>query len=129
MRQIVGGIIGCGVIAPLHLAALQSIDGVKVKYLADTDWERAEKLAAEYGMKAVADYHQLLTDPELDFVCVCTPHYTHCEICLAAIEQGKSFICEKPVGINLTEIAQVRAALIRHPEVVAGGIFSIGTKW
>ncbi|MCI7643160.1 MAG: Gfo/Idh/MocA family oxidoreductase [Lentisphaeria bacterium] len=123
MRQIVGGIIGCGVIAPLHLAALQSIEGVKVKYLADVDLARAEKLAGDSGITTVMDYHKLLDDPELDFVSVCTPHYTHSQICLAAIARNKSFICEKPIGINLAEIAQVREALSRHPEVIAGGIF------
>jgi len=53
-------------------------------------------------------YQELLLDPEIDLIDICSPNDTHYEIFLAAIESGKHIYCEKPLALN---IAQAREML------------------
>lgn len=53
--------------------------------------------------KAVADYRDVLSDPEVDVVSICAPNFLHHEIAMAAIEAGKPFWIEKPMGISAQE--------------------------
>lgn len=46
------------------------------------------------------DYRDLLADPEVDTVSIVSPNFLHHEIALAAIEAGKPFWIDKPMGIN-----------------------------
>ncbi len=103
-------IIGCGGIAnQKHLPALKG-QAAKCDMVAFCDVliERAEKAAAEYGVegaKVYDDYRELLKDPEIDVVHVCTPNVAHSPITVAAFEAGKHVMCEKPMAHN-TEDAQ-----------------------
>ena len=103
-------VIGCGGIAnQKHLPALKAqADKCDMVAFCDTKIERAEKAAAEYGVegaKVYSDYKELLKDPEIDVVHVCTPNVMHCPITCAAFEAGKHVMCEKPMAHN-TEAAQ-----------------------
>lgn len=63
--------------------------------------------------RAVGDYRELIADPEVDLVSICSPNFLHHEVALAAIEAGKPFWIEKPMGIcaaQSREIAQGAAA-------------------
>ena len=52
-----------------------------------------------YGFeKATLDYHDILNDPEIDVVDICTPPYVHEEMILEALAAGKHVICEKPLS-------------------------------
>ena len=103
-------VIGCGGIAnPKHLPALKN-QAAKADMVAFCDIiiERAEKAAAEYGVegaKVYEDYRELLKDPEIDVVHVCTPNVAHCPITCDAFAAGKHVMCEKPMAHN-TESAQ-----------------------
>ncbi len=118
------GIIGCGVIAPTHLAGYQQISGAKVEYFCDLIREKAEKLAENIpGAKIFTDYREMLKDPELSAVSICTDHASHAEIVCAAINAGKHIICEKVPGRVGEDLTAMLAAAGSHPEVVASGIF------
>ncbi|HJC90555.1 MAG TPA: Gfo/Idh/MocA family oxidoreductase [Candidatus Mediterraneibacter excrementigallinarum] len=104
------GVIGCGGIAnQKHFPALTSqSDKCEIVAFCDIIRERAEKGAKEYGTpdaKVYEDYHELLKDPEIDVVHVCTPNNAHCPITVAAFEAGKHVLCEKPMAAT-TEDAQ-----------------------
>ena len=63
--------------------------------------------------RATADYRELLADPEVDVVSICGPNYLHQEMALAAVQAGKPFWIEKPMGVSAAEsreIAQAAAA-------------------
>ena len=46
------------------------------------------------------DYRDLLADPEVDAASIASPNFLHHEIALAAIEAGKPFWIDKPMGVN-----------------------------
>ena len=118
------GIIGCGVIAPTHLAGYRQIPGVKVAAFCDLVKEKAEKLAADHpDAKIFTDYKELLADPEIDAVSICTDHASHAEIVCNALKAGKHLICEKVPARTGEDAQEMYQCAKEHPEVVASGIF------
>ena len=103
MSKLRIGIIGCGGIAnQKHFPALKNnSDLCEIVAFGDTIRERAEKAAAEFGAvgaKVYTDYHELLANPEVEVVHVCTPNVSHSEITVAAFEAKKHVYCEKPMS-------------------------------
>ncbi len=115
------GIVGTG-IGRLHANGYKKCPDVEIRTICDVDEERARRMAEEYGAKNICtDYKEMLTDPELDAVSVCTPNALHAPVAIAAFEAGKHVICEKPIATNATEAkAMVEAA------EKAGKIFMMG---
>lgn len=103
MRSSVNvAIIGCGGIANgKHLPSLSKVKQVKLVAFCDIVEEKAALAASEYGTEnavVYTDYKQLLQDPSIDVVHVCTPNNAHMEISVAALEAGKHVMCEKPMA-------------------------------
>ncbi len=103
-------VIGCGGIAKQkHFPALTTqADKCEIVAFCDIVEERAVKAADEFGTKgakAYTDYNEMLKDPEIDVVHVCTPNVSHSPITVAAFEAGKHVLCEKPMAAT-TEDAQ-----------------------
>ena len=96
------GIIGCGGIANgKHMPNLKKIKDVEMVAFCDIIGERAEKAAEKFGgedAKTYLDYKELLQDPEIDVVHVCTPNRSHSFITVDALEAGKHVMCEKPMA-------------------------------
>lgn len=124
MKEIVCGIIGSGVIAPTHIESYLKNPGVRVKTLCDLKLDKARELAAKYDIpNTTADYRELLADPEINVVSVCTDHFSHAEITVAALDAGKHVVCEKCLTCTNQGLDAMLAAAKRHPELVASGIF------
>ncbi len=118
------GIIGCGVIAPTHIEGFQKLTGVAVTHLCDLIPERAETLAAKYGVPRIStDSRELFADPEVDLVSICTDHGSHCRLFTDALNAGKHVIAEKSPGRTSDDLAAMVRAAEEHPELVAAGIF------
>lgn len=112
---LVYGLIGCGGICNgLHIPAIKKLKNVKVKYTCDIVLDRAKKAADRCGIKgytkAVEDYHEVLADPEVTAVIVCTHTHLHCVIAREALLAGKCCLSEKPVGMNYEEAIGVSKA-------------------
>lgn len=106
------GVIGCGTIAnSAHIPSYMNNDDVEIKYFCDIIPERAEKAVKDYGVgTAVKDYHDVINDPEIDAISVCTPNYAHAEISIAALEAGKHVLCEKPAARTYAEACKMQKA-------------------
>ena len=98
------GIIGCGGIANgKHMPSLKKLSNVEMVAFCDIVVERAHKAKADYGTpdaKVYENYKELIADPEIDVVHVCTPNRAHSFITVDALEAGKHVMCEKPMAIN-----------------------------
>ena len=103
------GMIGAGVVAWWHVKRIQESEVGRVVAVADPDENARQKFAADRGSETTcADYKELL-DSDADVVYVCTPHYLHHPIALAALLQGKHVICEKPFAINADQAREMAA--------------------
>jgi len=59
----------------------------------------------------VTDWRELVADPKIDIVDICTPNDTHCEIAIAAARAGKAILCEKPLARNVDEAKDMVTAV------------------
>ena len=101
-KRLKVGIIGCGGIANgKHMPSIKAVNMSDMVAFCDLIEERAVKAAKEYGVpgaKVYTDYKELLADPEIDVVHVCTPNRSHAEISIDALHAGKHVMCEKPMA-------------------------------
>lgn len=118
------GIIGSGVIAPLHAASYLMQEGVEVAWACDLVEEKARALAAKFNIANVTtDYHDVLADDEVDCISVCTDHASHSPITVAALEAGKHVLCEKALAAKPAGLDAMLAAHEAHPQCIFGGVF------
>lgn len=113
------GIIGCGMIAGFHKLAIDSIRGARLVACTDRRFEYAQAFAKKHGCVAYPSLKEMLADPKLDVVTICTPSGAHLEPALAAIDAGKHVIVEKPLEITLKRCDQIIAAAKRRRVVVS----------
>lgn len=97
------GIIGCGRIAPRHADSLSEIQGTKLVQVCDVLETRAHHFARKYNTSYCLDYHELISNPEIDIVNICTPSGLHAEMTIAALKAGKHVIVEKPMAMNAAD--------------------------
>lgn len=100
------GLIGSGFMGKAHAFAYAIAERVfdlpyeiKLHTLADIDLPTAQSAARAFGFAhAVADWRDLVADPQVDVVHITAPNALHKPMALAAIEQGKHVYCEKPLA-------------------------------
>jgi predicted dehydrogenase len=98
------GIVGAGFARSTQIPGFRNCEGARVVAIASRRRERAEQVAQEFGIEHVAgDWKELVARDDVDLVSVVTPPATHMEITLAALEQGKAVLCEKPMAMNAAE--------------------------
>ena len=103
------GIVGAGRIGLVHAESVTyHIPEAQVVMVTDVVLDNARKLAERFGVpKYSADYMDLINDPDIDAVLVCSPTPTHADISIAAMKAGKHVFCEKPVHTSLDKIKEV----------------------
>ena len=125
MSKIKVAIIGCGQIArTAHLPAyIAARDISEVKYFVDIIPERAQQLRDTYGSgEALTDYHDILNDPEITCVSVCTPNYVHAPISIDFLNAGKNVLCEKPAAVDSKLAAEMQAAADKNGKILNIGV-------
>ena len=109
------GVIGCGRISSVYLAAFQSMgDTLRVCFCVDKYKERAQAFASHFPGCAWSDTVEDLLGADLDAVHVLTPHFLHKEHVTACLKAGFHVLTEKPIAIYEQDgremIAAARAA-------------------
>jgi predicted dehydrogenase len=125
VRKIKAGVIGTGFIGPAHIEALRRLGCVDVIALADIDAEVAAQKADMLGVgKSYGDYRQLLNDPDIEAVHICTPNNLHYIMSKEAMLAGKHVVCEKPLAMNSKE-AEELVKIAREKKLVNAVHFNI----
>src|SRR6266576_1350710 len=106
-------VIGCGRIGRIHAENLATrIPGARVAALADVAGAAAKEVAGQLHVtQATTDYRELLADPAVDAVAICSSTDTHSRIIQEAAAAGKHIFCEKPIDYELTRIRAALAAV------------------
>ncbi|MGG1678186.1 inositol 2-dehydrogenase [Neobacillus sp. NRS-1170] len=106
------GIIGAGRIGKIHLDNLQGIQQVRVKSVSDVAIPHLESWAVEKQIEVLTtNYHDILNDPEIDAVFICSPTNTHATLIKEAAAAGKHIFCEKPVSFTVEETEEALEAV------------------
>ncbi|MGV9714268.1 Gfo/Idh/MocA family protein [Gordonia sp. NPDC003424] len=104
------GILGPGWIAERFVAALGKHTEQKVVAVGSRNLPRAQEFAQLHGIDtAHGSYDDLVADPQVDIVYVCTPHTEHLPNALAVLDAGKHVLVEKPLGVNASQAAEIVA--------------------
>ncbi len=118
-RTIRVGVIGAGFARTTQVPVLRTLPGVEVVSLASARVETAEAAGRQLGVPHVtADWREVVSRPEVDWVCISTPPALHRPITLGALEAGKAVLCEKPTALDANE-AQAMWHAARERRVLA----------
>jgi len=106
-------VIGCGRIGRIHAENLATrVPGARLAGLADVNLDAAQELAASLHVpRAIRDYHELLADPTVDAVAICTATDTHAQIIEEAAAARKPIFCEKPIDLDPRRIRKALVAV------------------
>ncbi|MBC7254842.1 MAG: Gfo/Idh/MocA family oxidoreductase [Chloroflexi bacterium] len=112
-------VVGTGFIGPVHIEALRRI-GARVVGVCDVAQEKAKQVAQEWGLpKVYFRYEDVLADPDVQMVHLCTPNRLHYGQAKAALQAGKHVLCEKPLAMNSAESAELVALAAKSGRVAA----------
>jgi predicted dehydrogenase len=104
------GIVGTGVIAEVHAAAIAALPGARLVAITDVRPEPARAFARARDCAAEPDLGALLARDDVEAVCVCVPSGMHAEVGIAAANAGKHLIVEKPVEVTVAAADRLVAA-------------------
>jgi predicted dehydrogenase len=115
------GLIGSGFMGKAHTIAYRALPAVFpqpvpviLELLADVDEDRAREAAGRLGFRrATGDWRELVSDPAVDVVDICSPNHLHKTMALAAIEAGKHVYCEKPLALSADDALEMAEAAER----------------
>ncbi len=109
MKKLNIGIIGCGRIGQVHAKSITyHIPQAKIVAVSDVFIDSAKKLAEELDIpNYYEDYHEILNNPEIDAVLICSSTDTHADIAIECAKAGKNIFCEKPVDLTVAKIKAV----------------------
>ena len=111
MKPTVFAVVGCGLIGCKRIAALPP--GSTLKYVFDIVPANAERavLLVDYPVTIASTLELILADKSVDVVLIATSHHELVPIALQAVQSGHHVLIEKPGGMCLTDIQQLRSAV------------------
>ncbi|MDH4138786.1 MAG: Gfo/Idh/MocA family oxidoreductase, partial [Anaerolineae bacterium] len=107
------GVIGAGRIGKLHAQNLaHRIPEANIIAIADVVLGAAEKCAADFQIpSAVKDYREIMENPDIEAVIICSSTDTHSQMIEEAAAAGKHIFCEKPIDFDLARIDRALEAV------------------
>jgi predicted dehydrogenase len=103
-KPIRTAIVGTGFMGRVHLEALRRVEFVGLAAIVGRNIEAAQRLAAGFSIPSTAtDYRDMLRDPAIDAVHICTPNTEHFAMAKSALQAGKHVLCEKPLATSVVE--------------------------
>jgi len=107
-KKIKTGIIGAGRIGKIHAEnIIHFIKDAEIKTVVDVFAESIKDWAQDLGIKNITkDYKDVINDPEIDVVFICSPTNTHAQYIKEASDAGKHIFCEKPIDLNIDKVKE-----------------------
>ena len=121
------GVIGCGAVGAWHCIAIQKAAGAELAGVADAFPASAQKFSERFGVPAFPSVDDMLRDPGIDCVTICTPSGLHADLAVKAAEAGKHVLVEKPMALTEADCDRIIEAGARAG-VKIGVVFQARTK-
>jgi predicted dehydrogenase len=112
-------VVGVGHLGRHHARILANLAGVELAAVVDLNHERASRVAAEYGTRALNDWRELMSS--VDAVTIATPTETHLTIAQPLLESGIHVLVEKPMTRTTAEADRLLAAAAAGNATLAVG--------
>lgn len=105
------GIIGAGRIAHVHARSVSAHPNATLVAITDPVEHAASALAQQTGARWTTSADELISDPEVEAIIICSPTPFHAEQILAGVKAGKPVLCEKPVAMDTDTVYQLEKNL------------------
>ena len=110
MKPIRTAIFGTGFMGRVHLEAVRRVESVEAAAIAGRREDAARRLGTGFSIPTITtDYHEVLRDPAIDAVHICTPNTQHFSMTKEALLAGKHVLCEKPLTTTVAEAEELVA--------------------
>ncbi len=105
------GVMGAGLMGSRVVETALTLPDVEVAVVADSDPDRAARVAEPAGATVAAGFRELVTAEGLDAVYVGLPHHLHAEAIVAAADRGLHLLVDKPLCTTLAEADDIERAV------------------
>lgn len=119
MKAVHFGIIGCGMIANYHAKSIHETEGAVLVGVYDTVPAGAKAFGEKYNIPVFDTLEDILSSPDIDVLCLCTPSGLHTPHAILAVEHGKHVVVEKPMSLTLQEADILIDAVDKHQAIVS----------
>ena len=123
MKNVRFAVVGVGNMGTYHAEYLAAgeIPGARLAALCDVSGKRRDAAQEKFpGVPVYTGYKEMLAKEELDALIVATPHYSHEEITVYALNSGLNVICEKPEAVSVSAALRMNQAAKE-----SGGLYSV----
>jgi predicted dehydrogenase len=118
MVDIGVGVIGCGDIARIrYFPSIEALPQLKLAGVYSRTPAQCNNIVRRYGGKAHNALDSFLHDDDIEAVIIATPHSSHADLAIRALQAGKHVLTEKPMATSLVDASRVRKAADRSPNV------------
>lgn len=119
------GIVGPGHIAHSFAKDLQLVADGELTAVASRNIDRANEFADEYGAEhRFGSYQELFASDVVDVLYIATPHTSHCNLTIEALNHGKAVLCEKPMGIDADQVKMMIASAKKNEVFLMEALWS-----
>ena len=131
MDRVRIGLVGCGSFGESHLQAFRAVPAAEVAAVFDTDRQRAEQVAVEFGVGRVCDsLEEICGLADLMAIDVVTPEHLHVQPVGLALANGRHVFVEKPLATDLDDCSNmIEAARSADRFLMVGQILRFETKY
>ncbi len=110
MSKIKTAVIGAGFMGRVHTEGIRRLGNVEIAAVAAITAEEAAAFGKNMGIeKTTGDYREILADPSIQAVHICTPNVLHHQIAMEAMKAGKHVLCEKPLALSAAQAKEMVA--------------------
>lgn len=115
-------IIGVGNIAETHINAYLKNPNAELYAFCDINEKRLKAMGEKYGVERLyTNKDEMLKDPDIDAVSVCTWNSEHAPCTIAALNAGKHVLCEKPMATSVEEAKAMKEAAEKNGKLLMIG--------
>ena len=101
------GIVGAGMISHFHAKAIAAIANASLIGVYSINKNKSDEFASQHNCTAYDTLDEMVSLPEIDIVCICTPSGIHLDPAIKSIEAGKHCLIEKPLEVTLEKCDQI----------------------
>lgn len=101
------GIIGCGMIAKTHIAAIADIADAKLVGVYDKNQTAGKKFAEDNNTIFFQSLDEMLLCEDIDILTICTPSGLHADLAIKALMAGKNVVVEKPMALTTDDCDRI----------------------
>lgn len=113
--KIKWGIVGLGHIAQQFAKDLQLVESAELGAVASRNLEKAQDFANRFQCpKAYGSYEELFQDDSIDILYIATPHNSHADLTIKALQNNKHVLCEKPIALQYQDALQMITAAKKY---------------